>query len=103
MAIKRQILFCFTEDPEAEKLKKIYYNFDESLSQNKQVQADLINKTNSGIVVKNSDKLMLHLEKLYEEFISKKTIQCNSNGIVNHFSREAQTEQLATLIKQLLK
>lgn len=102
MAIKRQILFCFTEDSEAENLKKMYYNFDESLSQNKQIQAEIINKTNSGIVVKNSYKLMIHLEELYCEFISKKFIQCNSNDIINQFSRKAQTEQLAILIKQLL-
>ena len=81
-------------------LKQKYYPIEESETQSKQLQADLINETNSGIIVKDSHHLQQVLQELYTEFEEKGFIACDSVGVEN-YSRKIQVEKLAELVKEV--
>ncbi len=66
----------------------------------KQLQADLINETNSGIIVKDAAHLKEVLKELYSEFQEKGFIACDSIG-VEKYSRKIQVEKLAELVKEI--
>jgi glycosyltransferase involved in cell wall biosynthesis len=99
LGIRRKMIMCYENDPEANLLKQKYYSIDESGSQSKQLQADLITETNSGIIVKDSIHLLTVLEELYAEFQATGQIACDSHG-VEQYSRKIQVERLAELIKE---
>lgn len=101
LAIKRQILLCYSNDREAMELKKQYYNFDEFNSENTHLQQDLILETNSGLIIKDANDLSDQLEKLYNEFKANGFIACNSHG-VEQYSRREQTGKLAAVIKDVI-
>ncbi len=102
LAIKRKILLCFSDDNESNKLKKKYYVLNEDKDHNIHIQADIINETHSGEVVKDANHLKILLENLYNEFLETGHIQCNTIGI-DRFSRKIQTQRLAELVKQVAK
>ena len=98
LGIRRKMILCYENDPEAHSLKQKYYHVDESGSESKQLQADLIKQTNSGIIVKDSQHLRQVLQDLYVEFQATGQIACDSHG-VEQFSRKIQVERLAEIIK----
>ena len=98
LGIRRKIILCYENDPEAHSLKQKYYHVDESGSESKQLQADLIKQTNSGIIVKDSQHLRQVLQDLYVEFQATGQIACDSHG-VEQYSRKIQVERLAEIIK----
>jgi hypothetical protein len=98
LGIRRKIILCYQNDPEANSLKQKYYHVDESGSESKQLQADLIEQTNSGVIVKDSQHLRQVLHDLYVEFQATGQIACDSHG-VEQFSRKIQVERLAEIIK----
>lgn len=98
LGIRRKIILCYENDPEAHSLKQKYYHVDESGSESKQLQVDLIKQTNSGIIVKDSQHLRQVLHDLYVEFQATGQIACDSLG-VEQFSRKIQVERLAEIIK----
>ena len=100
LAVKRKILFLYSNDQEALKLKEKYYNLDDRDSQNNHLQEDIIRETNSGIIVENEQQLKKTLLDLIKEFKENKKIVCNSKGI-EKYSRKLQTQKLATLIHEL--
>ena len=61
-------------------LKQKYYPIEESETQSKQLQADLIHETNSGVIVKDAAHLKEVLEELYAEFLATGKIACESVG-----------------------
>jgi hypothetical protein len=100
IGIRRRIILCFSDDPEANKLKDKYYNLEEFESESKQLQENLMHETNAGIIVKNEihlEETILLLKKEFDEFGS---ISCNSTGI-EKYSRKKQAEKLAALINEL--
>lgn len=100
LGIRRKMILCYSNDPEALDLKKKYYNIEEMDSESGQLQADLILETKSGIVVEDANHLMEIFEELYTEFESTGKISCNSVG-VEKFSRKVQVEKLAELVKRI--
>lgn len=100
LAIRRKMILCYYDDPEAEQLKRKHYAISEESSANKQLQADLIRTTNSGIIVRDSHHLKEVLTDLYEEFLTTGQVACNSTGVEN-YSRKIQVEQLAALLHQV--
>ena len=100
LGIRRKIILCYSDDPEANELKGKYYRIEEFDSESKQLQADLIKETNSGIIVKNSEHLMEVLNDLYAEFKSTGQIACHSVGVEN-YSRKIQVEKLAEIVKSI--
>lgn len=100
LALDRKILLCFSEDKEANKLKEKYYNVSAITGLSERLQADLIQETKSGIIVKDKTHLEEVLDELFQEFETKKAIENTTQNATN-YSRRHQTEQLATLLKEL--
>jgi hypothetical protein len=97
LGLKRKILFCFTEDENAQKLKDKYYTIDESLNTNTELQSDLIKNSKSGVLVRNADELKDVLMDLLLEFKETKNIKCESQNI-DQFSREFRVKELSEII-----
>ena len=100
LAIKRQIILCFEQDPVAEALRKRYFSIEESSNGNTQLQADVLRKTNGGIVVTDAANLQRVFTSLQEEFLRTGNIACDSRDI-EQYSRRIQVERLASLIKSI--
>lgn len=98
LGLKRKILLCYEHSEEAEILKHQYY-FN-SIETDITPQIDIINKTNSGVIVRDSEHLLEVLEELFSEFQETGQIVCDSVGVEN-YSRKIQVEKLAELIKSL--
>lgn len=64
------------------------------------LQEDLINETNSGIVVRDKDHLKEVLTDLYDEFQANGSIACNSTN-TEKLSRKGRAEELANLVKSI--
>ncbi len=100
LGLKRKMILCYSDDREAKILKENHYNLTEFVSESKQLQADLIHETNSGIIVRDSAYLLEVLKDLYDEFQATGQIACDSIG-VEKYSRKIQVEKLAELVKEL--
>lgn len=100
LGIRRKMILCYANDPEANELKAKYYSIDESGTDSKQLQANLIAETNSGIIIQDAKHLLQVLQELYAEFEETGYIACNSVG-VEKYSRKIQVEKLAQIIKTL--
>jgi glycosyltransferase involved in cell wall biosynthesis len=98
LGIRRKMILCYENDSAANLLKQKFYSIDESGSESKQLQVDLIRETNSGIIVRDTEHLLKVFEELYAEFQETGQIACNSIGVEN-YSRKIQVEKLAELIK----
>ena len=98
IAIKRKILLCFSDEPEAIELKEKYFTSEIESSSDQNVQANLILEKDAGIIVKNKEHLLEVLNDLYKEFAETGQIACQSKNI-DEYSRRNQTKKLAELIK----
>ncbi len=98
LGLKRKILLCYENSKEAEILKNQYYFH--SIETDITPQIDIINRTKSGVIVRDSEHSVEVLEELYNEFHATGQIACNSVGIA-HYSRKIQVEKLAELIKKI--
>jgi hypothetical protein len=97
IGIKRKIILCYSDDKDANELKRRFYNVNVSDSLNPNLQVDLINETKSGIVIKDSNELSKELKNLYTEFTKYAFIECNSIN-TEQFSRKIQVQKLAEII-----
>ncbi len=102
IGIRRKMIFCYSDDAEATELKKKYYLIDETFSLYPNLQEDLINETQSGIIVKDSAHLRIVLKDLYEEFAYHGSIACNSIN-TELFSRKIQVQKLSEIVHNLQK
>jgi glycosyltransferase involved in cell wall biosynthesis len=100
IGIKRLILLCYSNDPEAEELKKQHFNLAEEGKEFPQLQSELINETKSGIVVENAQHLQAILPVLYTQFKNNGYIECDSVN-ETQFSRRIQAKKLAEIVKKL--
>lgn len=100
LALKRKIIFCYENDKDAILLKKKYYAIEELANCSKRLQAEVIEVTNSGVVVQNKEHLFIVFDQLWAEFQETGKIVCNSIN-TEQYSRKIQTEKLAQIIHQL--
>lgn len=100
LALNRKIILCFEDDEEANLLKEKHFKFKSIKGLSESLQADLIRKTNSGVVVKDSEHLYTVLDDLYSEFEEKHYIENHTIGAEN-YSRKVQTEKLVNELKQI--
>lgn len=102
LAVKRKILFCFTDNSVEHELMEYYdVEIDESHSNfNNHVQADLIQKTKSGVLVKDAVHLYQVLDELLQEYESNGYIDCNTFD-VEKYSRKSQAYRLAEFVKKV--
>ncbi len=99
LGINRKILLCFTDDKEAQKLKSAYYKVNENSNFSGSLQADLIQETNSGIIVKDASELFIILEELCHEFSLSNKIKSSSTNTDNH-SRKNYVKVLADFLNK---
>lgn len=102
LALRKKILFCFSEDKEAEELKNKYYIYTNNYQYDNIPQIELIKETDSGIIVKDQNHLYEVLRELYEEFSKNNFIKCNTHGY-EFFSRKNQTERLSKIISKIIE
>jgi hypothetical protein len=100
LGIRRKMILCYSDDSEALELKKKYYCIEEFEFESGQLQADLINQTNAGTIVKDAAHLKKVLGDLWVEFSTTGKVSCNSRGVEN-YSRKIQVERLAAIVKEL--
>ena len=100
LGLRRKILFCYSNDEEALKLKEKFYPIDELEGVSNHVQEDLIRDTQSGIIVKDKAQLFTELNNLYDEFMKNGNIACNSRNI-EQYSRKHGTKLLAELVNEI--
>lgn len=96
-AVKRNILLCFTEDQKSiedyYKYRRIGFDYNVSLT----AQAELIEKTRSGICIRDSKHLVDVLNEAYFHHKMFGNIECKSVDI-ERFSRGYQTKILSDII-----
>ena len=100
LALKRRIVFCFSNDREALALKRKYYPTKESGDYSKNLQVDLIQQTNSGVILENADHLKASLREFLREYSTRSEIICNSIE-TERYSRRAQIVSFAELLKKV--
>lgn len=100
LAVKRKIILCYEADAEAAELKGKYFCLQETETESKRLQAEMITATNSGIVVNDSRHLKTVLLKLNAELKKNGFVKCDSVG-VEKYSRIEQVERLAQIVKEV--
>jgi glycosyltransferase involved in cell wall biosynthesis len=99
LGINRKILLCFTGDKEAQKLKVKYYKVNENENFSGSLQADLIQDTNSGILVKDASELLAVLEDLCQEYSISNEIKSLAINTENH-ARRSYVKLIAEYLKK---
>src|SRR5690554_2906955 len=97
LGLKRKIILCYANDEKALALKEKYYSIEEVEGMSKQLQADLLQETNAGVIVENESHLQEVLQDLVNEFKNKGEISCESVGSEN-YSRKIQVKKMAEYI-----
>ena len=100
LGIKRKIIFCYSDDFESKKLKAKYFHLTDIKDESNQLQTEIIQSTNSGVIVKDANHLMEVLGELHQEFENTGSIACDSHGI-EKYSRKIQVEKLAELLASI--
>lgn len=100
-SVRRNVLFCFEKDEEAELLKRAHYKLV-GTADHHTAQAELIRKHTAGFIVSDRQDLQLVLDSLYDEKIKTGSIHCRTNGI-EVYSRRNQTIHFARLLKERFK
>jgi hypothetical protein len=99
LALKRRILLCYTDEPEAQRLKAQYFNLDDDDGQQRpQVLEEILADTGAGVAIRDSHHLKEVLDHLFAEFASQGSIRCDSRG-VERFSRQHAAELMAAALK----
>lgn len=100
MAVRRRILLCYSQEPEAEELKTRYYNLEPGADDH--VLERLVEETRSGTVVRDATHLRRVLEELRDEFARYGKIACDPVG-TERYSRAALAGRMAALLEGLPK
>jgi len=101
IGLKIPILFCFSDDKKALKLRAKHYKTKDYEGMTQNIQQKVIQEKNAGIIVKDSKHLLEVLNNCLEEFKQTGKIKCNTKDS-EEFSRKHQTGKLADLIKQII-
>ncbi|ALO15595.1 hypothetical protein L21SP5_01956 [Salinivirga cyanobacteriivorans] len=99
LAAKTRILLCYTNDEDALKLKNKYFPINDE-GYNKNRQAEIIEYTHSGYLVKNQKEFTELLESIMNEYIAEGKLHCESKN-VEEFSRKRQVEKLTDIINKI--
>ena len=102
LGLKRNILLCYTCDPEAGMLKQKFYHLPLVPGLSDNLQEELVLSTHSGYTVRDAADLKNRLESVYREFRECKALKCHTRD-AEAFSRENQTKILVQLAMQIKK
>ena len=98
IGLERKILLCFSNDEESKELKKKYYSIKDNKNISNTLQEDLIQKTNSGIILKDKEDLYHKLWEFESEFKKNKMINCNTINSED-YSRKGQVKKISNILK----
>ena len=101
LALRRKILLCYSDDPEARRLKKKYYNVDVLPGGDEHVLERMVEDAKAGVVVRDAAHLRELLTDLHREFKDTGRIACEPVG-VEKYSRRARAEEMASVLKRLV-
>ncbi len=100
LALRRRVLLCYSDDPEALELKARHYNLDDADARDSRVLETLLEETGAGTVVRDAAHLREVLADLYDEFLQNGEVACHSHGI-ERFSRRTQAGRMAEVVKEV--
>lgn len=100
LALRRQILLCYSDDAEADRLKREHYNVDIPPGTDERMLEDIVRSTRSGIVVRDAGHLRGILAELQREYARTGAVACDSHG-VEQYSRRAAAGRLAALLREV--
>jgi len=98
LALRRRILFCFSDDSDTRKGQRKFYKLDETGLMNRRIQEEMIKRTESGVIIRDKEHLAAILSELYREFQETSRISCNSVGI-EAFSRVSHAQKMAEIVR----
>lgn len=98
LAVERQIILCFENDPVAQKLKQQHYTIEEPKNLSNSLQKDLIEKCNAGTSIQDDKHLKSVLQSLLDEFDETGQIQWRGSNI-EKYSRKGQVKKLCAIIQ----
>lgn len=101
MALKRNILFCFSDSGISKVFRKEFH-LDEYSTMCDKLQEDLINKTQSGYIVRDSNHLTEVILRIYAIFEEIGFVPCESHG-VEEYARSKQVASFAKLLKEIVE
>lgn len=101
IGMKIPILFCFTNEPEADKLRDKHKGMNDYRDLPFDVQEQLISSKNAGLIVKNANHLHTVIDQLFVEFQETKEIKCITKESFE-YSRRNQTGKLVQLINKII-
>jgi hypothetical protein len=101
LALKKKILFCYTDDQEALDLYFSKRRIGFNIELNMKYQQEILEKTNSAFFVKDRNHLQNVLKDIFSEFEKTSNISCKTEKTYS-YSRSFQTEKLAQIIKECI-
>lgn len=101
LALRRNIILCYINDLEAKRLKSEHYNIKLNELTDVSKQSELIQKTNSGCSIVDSEHLYDYLIECNNEFKSLGYITSKVKNI-EKFSRKTATQNLFNIINQII-
>lgn len=100
LALRRRILLCYSDDPEAQILRSRHYHLEFPAGTDDRALERIVRKTESGVVVRDAAHLGRVLEETHREFRQRGAVACSSVG-VEQYSRAGQTELMANLLHEV--
>ncbi len=100
IGLKIPILFCFSEDKKADKLRDKHKSMYDYTDMPFDVQQKLIEAKKAGVIVKSSEHLLTVLSDFFEEYASNGLIKCTTENS-EEFSRRNRTGRLAEIVHSL--
>lgn len=100
LALRRPILFCFSDDEQATILKKTHFLVDYPESADTKPQIQIIQETNAGHVVSDSKELYQLLLQMHHELTATGELKLNASGI-EAYARFEQTKILSSILDTL--
>jgi len=101
LAAQRLILLCFENDAIANKLKADHFILPDHNWNNKNLQANLLTETQSGIFINDISMLETVIEDLNNDLKQKGYVECIPKNI-DKYSRQEQTKKLVNVINNVI-
>jgi hypothetical protein len=102
IAVNRPIIFCFTNEPEAIKLKDLHYGFTDTLAQNLTPQLKLLNKLNKSVIINDKLELENKLSHFVQNMEQYNGVNMPPDDSILSFSRKEQSKTLCYLLKNII-
>jgi len=100
LALRRKVLLCFSNDPEALRLKERCYNLPHGAFETHRPIERLIEEARAGVVIRDAHHLDAVLRGLLDEFQKNRRIAWDGAS-AEAFSRRAQAQRMAAILREM--